>query len=45
MLDNLSDIYNSDVMKFNPQSQKKDKGEISSRKGYQFTLMDHWSLY
>ncbi len=45
MLDTLSESYKSDMVKMNPQSAKKDKGEISSRKGYQFTLMDHWSLY
>jgi cell division control protein 45 len=45
MLDNLSEVYKLDMMRFNPQSAKKDKGEIYSRKGYQFTLMDHWSLY
>jgi len=33
------------VGKFNSVSTKKEKGEISNRKGFQFTLLDHWSLY
>lgn len=45
VLDFLSQTYKLDMLRFNPQSQKKEKGEISSKKGYQFTLMDHWSLY
>lgn len=44
-MDFLSQTYKLDMLRFNPQSQKKEKGEISSKKGYQFTLMDHWSLY
>jgi cell division control protein 45 len=45
VLDFLSQIYKLDVVKFNQQGQKKEKGDISSKRGYQFTLMDHWSLY
>lgn len=45
VLDFLSQVYRSDVAKLNQQGQKKEKGEITSKTGYQFTLMDHWSLY
>jgi cell division control protein 45 len=45
VLDYLSQVYRSDVAKYNQQTQTKEKGEISSKRGYQFTLMDHWSLY
>lgn len=45
MMDHLSDVYRSDVARLNVQGIKKQKGEISSKKGYQFTLMDHWSLF
>lgn len=41
----MSNSYRSDVIKFNQQAQSKEKGEISTRKGYLFTLLDHWSLY
>lgn len=43
-LDYLSNVFRTDVAKFN-QAQTKEKGEISSKRGYQFTLLDHWSLY
>ncbi len=45
MLDAVSQAYRSDVLRFNPQSVRKEKGEVSPRMGYQFTLLDHWSLY
>ncbi len=45
VLDFLSQVYRSDVAKFNQQGQKKEKGEITSKTGYQFTLLEHWSLY
>lgn len=27
------------------QGPSKDRGDIIGKKGYQFALMDHWSLY
>lgn len=45
MLDNISQLYRQDVAKFNSSEYKRDKGEIAVRKGYQFALLDQWSLY
>ncbi len=45
VLDFLSQVYRSAVAKFNQQGQQKEKGEITSKTGYQFTLLEHWSLY
>ena len=33
------------MAKFNAHSSKQQKGDIANRKGYLFTLLDHWSLY
>lgn len=42
----LTNFYRSDMVKFNPQNiEKREKGEIYTKKGYQFTLLNHWTLY
>jgi hypothetical protein len=45
MLVALTEVYTSEVSRFNHATLKKDKGSISAKKGFQFTLMEHWSLY
>jgi len=45
VLDHLTETYRSEVSRFNVASSKREKGDISIKKGYQFTLLDHWSLY
>lgn len=45
MLDFVSQLYRHDVTKFNATGYKRDKGDIAVRKGYQFVLLDQWSLY
>lgn len=45
-LDMLTNFYRSDMVRFNPQNkEKKEKGEIFTKKGYHFPLMNHWTLY
>lgn len=44
-LEGLSQLFRSDVNKFNVANNKQEKGELLIKKGYQFTLMQHWSLY
>lgn len=46
-LDRLNQGYQADVIRFNQQGQGqgKERGEIVCKKGYQFALLDHWSLY
>jgi cell division control protein 45 len=43
-LDRLTQLFQADAAKSN-SGQPKDRGEIASRKGFQFALLDHWSLY
>jgi cell division control protein 45 len=42
----LTNYYRADLVQFNPQgNEKKEKGEIFLKKGYNFPLMNHWSLH
>ena len=45
ILDSITQLYRQDAGRFNPNELKRDKGGISVRKGFQFTLLEHWSLY
>lgn len=41
----LTDAFRSEVSRFNVASSKREKGDISIKKGFQFILLSHWSLY
>lgn len=43
-LDKLTQIYQTELAKVGQGGQGKEKGEVLSRKGFQFALLDHWSL-
>lgn len=46
VLQKLTNYYRSDMVKFNSMNNtKKEKGDIFTKKGFQFPLMNHWSLY
>lgn len=47
-MDRLSQTYQSDAAKYNSgqgQGVSKERGDILPKKGFQFALLDHWSLY
>jgi hypothetical protein len=42
----LTNYYRADLVQFNPQgNERRERGEIFMKKGYNFPLMNHWSLY
>ena len=44
-MDAISQVFRADVGRFNAPGLKHDKGDIAIKKGYQFVMLNHWSLY
>ena len=45
VLETVNENYRHAMIKLNPPSESRDKGNIYSRKDFQFTLLRYWSLY